>query len=142
MWVVDDYAHHPTEIQVTLEAARQTQPKRLIAVFQPHRYTRTKLLRDQFAVAFKKCDELIVTDIYAASEDPIPGVSGEMLANTIRETTGQDVKYMSGFDKIEQYLEEHVAPGDLVMTIGAGNIVQLGENLVKALERRQKNEQK
>ncbi|MCH3951486.1 MAG: UDP-N-acetylmuramate--L-alanine ligase [Acidaminococcus sp.] len=142
VWVVDDYAHHPTEIQVTLEAARQTQPKRLIAVFQPHRYTRTKLLRDQFAVAFKKCDELIVTDIYAASEDPIPGVSGEMLANTIRETTGQDVKYMSGFDKIEQYLEEHVAPGDLVMTIGAGNIVQLGENLVKALERRQKNEQK
>jgi UDP-N-acetylmuramate--alanine ligase len=142
VWVVDDYAHHPTEIQVTLEAARQTQPKRLIAVFQPHRYTRTKLLRDQFAVAFKKCDELIVTDIYAASEDPIPGISGEMLADTIRDTTGQNVKYMSGFDTIEKYLEGHVAPGDLVMTIGAGNIVQLGEQLVKALERRQENEQK
>ena len=81
-----------------------------------------------------------MTDIYAASEDPIPGVTGEALADIIREKTGQDVTYMSGFDAIQDYLVSIVRPGDLVMTIGAGNIVQLGENLVKALERRQASE--
>ena len=134
IWVVDDYAHHPTEIKVTLKAARQTQPKRLIVVFQPHRYTRTQLLLDEFAVAFKEADELIVTDIYAASEDPIPGISGKMLAETIQRTTGQDVSYMSGFESIKNYLVDHAAAGDLVMTIGAGSINQLGASLVEALE--------
>ena len=84
-------------------------------MFQPHRYTRTQLLLDQFAVAFKDCDELIITDIYAASEDPIPGVSGEMLAHKIAETTGQKVRYISGQDKIEETLEREVLarrPGD------------------------------
>ena len=137
VWVVDDYAHHPTEIQVTLKAARQTKPERLICVFQPHRYTRTRLLLDEFAVAFKDCDELVVTDIYAASEDPIPGISGELLARKIADTTGQAVQYMSGQDKIEEYLENHVQSGDMVMTIGAGDIYKMGEKLVKALERRQ-----
>ena len=132
--LIDDYAHHPTEIKVTLKAARQTQPKRLIVVFQPHRYTRTQLLLDEFAVAFKEADELIVTDIYAASEDPIPGISGKMLAETIQRTTGQDVSYMSGFESIKNYLVDHAAAGDLVMTIGAGSINQLGASLVEALE--------
>ena len=136
IWVVDDYAHHPTEIQVTLKAARQTRPERLICVFQPHRYTRTRLLLDEFAVAFKDCDELVVTDIYAASEEPIPGINGAMLAEKIAATTGQAVQYMSGQDTIEQYLENHVQSGDMVMTIGAGDIYKMGENLVKALERR------
>jgi UDP-N-acetylmuramate--alanine ligase len=140
VWVVDDYAHHPTEIRVTLKAARQTQPKRLICVFQPHRYTRTKLLLNDFAVAFKEADELIVTDIYAASEAPIPGVTGEMLAETIQKTTGQHVRFMSGFDEIQGYLLDHVEAGDLVMTIGAGSINQLGVNLVEALERRNAHE--
>ena len=94
---MDDYAHHPTEIAVTAKGrTRQTQPERLVCVFQPHRYTRTQLLLDQFAVAFKDCDELIITDIYAASEDPIPSVSGEMLAHKIAETTGQKVRYVLG----------------------------------------------
>ena len=139
VWVVDDYAHHPTEIAVTLKAALQTQPERLVCVFQPHRYTRTQLLLDQFAVAFKDCDELIITDIYAASEDPIPGVSGEMLAHKIAETTGQKVRYISGQDKIEETLEREVRPGDLVITMGAGDIYRLGEQLVQALERSEAN---
>lgn len=139
VWVVDDYAHHPTEIAVTLKAARQTQPERLVCVFQPHRYTRTQLLLDQFAVAFKDCDELIITDIYAASEDPIPGVSGEMLAHKIAKTTGQKVRYISGQDKIEETLEREVRPGDLVITMGAGDIYRLGEQLVQALERSEAN---
>ena len=89
---------------------------------------------DEFAVAFKEADELIVTDIYAASEDPIPGISGKMLAETIQRTTGQDVSYMSGFESIKNYLVDHAAAGDLVMTIGAGSINQLGASLVEALE--------
>ena len=125
---MDDYAHHPTEIAVTLKAARQTQPERLVCVFQPHRYTRTQLLLDQFAVAFKDCDELIITDIYAASEDPIPGVSGEMLAHKIAETTGQKVRYISGQDKIEETLEREVRPGDLVITMGAGTSTGWGSS--------------
>ena len=136
VWVVDDYAHHPTEIQATLKAARQTHPERLIVVFQPHRYTRTQLLLDEFAVAFKDADKLIVTDIYAASEDPIPGVSGEMLADKVRETTGQQVEYLPDQPTILDHLEHEAQSGDLIMTIGAGDIYKLGEHLVQALERR------
>ena len=136
VWVVDDYAHHPTEIMATLKAARQTHPERLIVVFQPHRYTRTQLLLDEFAVAFKDADRLIVTDIYAASEDPIPGVTGKMLADKVRTTTGQEVEYMADQPTILDHLEHEAQSGDLIMTIGAGDIYKLGEHLVQALERR------
>lgn len=136
VWVVDDYAHHPTEIEATLKAARQTSPQRLIVVFQPHRYTRTQLLLDEFAVAFKDADQLIVTDIYAASEDPIPGVTGKLLADKVRETTGQQVEYLPDQPTILDKLEHEAQAGDLIMTIGAGDIVKLGEHLVQALERR------
>ncbi|WP_071142520.1 UDP-N-acetylmuramate--L-alanine ligase [Acidaminococcus timonensis] len=136
VWVVDDYAHHPTEIEATLKAARQTSPQRLIVVFQPHRYTRTQLLLDEFAVAFKDADQLIVTDIYAASEDPIPGVTGKLLADKVRETTGQQVEYLPDQPTILDKLEHEAQSGDLIMTIGAGDIVKLGEHLVQALERR------
>jgi UDP-N-acetylmuramate--alanine ligase len=136
VWVVDDYAHHPTEIEATLKAARQTSPQRLIVVFQPHRYTRTQLLLDEFAVAFKDADQLIVTDIYAASEDPIPGVTGKLLADKARETTGQQVEYLPDQPAILDKLEHEAQAGDLIMTIGAGDIVKLGEHLVQALERR------
>lgn len=139
IWVVDDYAHHPTEVEATLAAARQTQPKRLLVVFQPHRYTRTQLLHEEFAVAFKAADELIITDIYAASEDPIPGVTGEKLAEEIHHTTGQHVLYLPDQASILEKLEAIVEPGDLVMTVGAGDIFKLGEALVKTLERRQNN---
>lgn len=138
VWVVDDYAHHPTEIGVTLEAARQTQPKRLLCVFQPHRYTRTKLLFDEFCQCFTDCDQLILTDIYAASEEPISGVSSMHLAEGIKAATGQDVLYIGKLAKAEEYLEREVRPGDLVMTIGAGDVFKIGEELVRELERNAK----
>ncbi len=138
VWVVDDYAHHPTEIGVTLKAARQTQPKRLLCVFQPHRYTRTKLLFDEFCRCFADCDELILTDIYAASEEPIPGVSSMQLAEGIKAATGQEVLYIGKLAKAEEYLEREVQPGDLVMTIGAGDVFKIGEELVRELERNAK----
>lgn len=138
VWVVDDYAHHPTEIGVTLKAARQTQPKRLLCVFQPHRYTRTKLLFDEFCQCFTDCDELILTDIYAASEEPIPGVSSMHLAEGIKAATGQEVLYIGKLAKAEEYLEREVQPGDLVMTIGAGDVFKIGEELVRELERNAK----
>lgn len=138
VWVVDDYAHHPTEIGVTLKAARQTQPKRLLCVFQPHRYTRTKLLFDEFCQCFTDCDQLILTDIYAASEEPISGVSSMHLAEGIKAATGQDVLYIGKLAKAEEYLEREVRPGDLVMTIGAGDVFKIGEELVRELERNAK----
>lgn len=138
VWVVDDYAHHPTEIGVTLKAARQTQPKRLLCVFQPHRYTRTKLLFDEFCQCFKDCDELVLTDIYAASEEPIAGVSSLHLAEAIKAATGQQVQYIGKLTKAEEYLESMVQPGDLVMTIGAGDVFKIGEELVRELERKSK----
>ena len=138
VWVVDDYAHHPTEIGVTLRAARQTKPARLLCVFQPHRYTRTQLLFDEFCRCFEGCDELIIVDIYAASEDPIPGVSSEKLAEGIAAATGQMVKYIPRLSKAEEYLESQVQSGDLVMTIGAGDVFKIGEELVRELERKNK----
>lgn len=134
VWVVDDYAHHPTEIGVSLSAAKQTKPERLICVFQPHRYSRTKLLLDQFASCFEGCDELIITHIYAASEDPIPGITGEMLAKKVEATTHQKVTYIEEFKDIEKYLAGKAQGGDLIMTIGAGDVYRIGENLVDALK--------
>lgn len=134
VWVVDDYAHHPTEIGVTLTAAKQTKPDRLICVFQPHRYTRTKLLLEQFATCFKACDELIITHIYAASEEPIPGVDGQMLADKVAKTTNQKVTYIDSFAALEAHLKEIAQQGDLIMTVGAGDVYQVGEKLVKDLE--------
>jgi len=134
IWVVDDYAHHPTEIAVTLSAARQTKPNRLVVVFQPHRYSRTQLLFKEFCNCFGKCDELILTNIYAASETPIPGVSSEKLAAGITAATGQPVRYLPRLVNVRDYLEGVVQEGDLVMTVGAGDVFKVGEDLVKELE--------
>ncbi len=133
VWVVDDYAHHPTEISTTLLGARQTEPKRLICVFQPHRYTRTKFLQKEFGSAFSQADLLILTDIYSAGEQPIPGVNGETIKNEIECQTDQRVTYVPDKDKIARYLAEIVQAGDLVITMGAGNIYQVGEELVEKL---------
>ena len=108
---------------------------RLLCVFQPHRYTRTKLLFSEFCECFKDCDELILTDIYAASEEAIPGVSSMHLAEGIKAATGQEVLYIGKLTKAEEYLERVVRPGDLVMTIGAGDVFKIGEELVRELER-------
>ena len=133
VWIVDDYAHHPTEIGVTLKAARQTQPKRLLCVFQPHRYTRTQLLFDEFCASFVGCDELIIVDIYAAGEDPIEGVSSAKLAEGIHAATGQKVQYIPRLAKAEEYLQAQAQAGDLIMTIGAGDVFKIGEELVREL---------
>ena len=131
IWIVDDYAHHPTEIEATLQAAKETGAKRIVCVFQPHRYSRTKLLYNEFCHCFTNCDKLILTHIYSAGEDPIPGISGKMLAESIRQVTGQDVTYIDRLNGVEEYLFKNSQPGDLVITMGAGDIFKVGEELVK-----------
>lgn len=137
VWVVDDYAHHPTEISTTLAAARQTEPKRLICAFQPHRYSRTKFLCKEFGRAFTAADLLILTDVYAAGEEPIPGISGETIKEEVEAQTGQKVVYIADRGQIARYLNEIVEAGDLVMTMGAGNIYLTGEELVEKLVQKQ-----
>jgi len=138
IWVVDDYAHHPTEIQTTLLAARQTNPKRLICVFQPHRYTRTAFLREEFGKAFQPADLLILTDVYSAGEQPIPGISGLTIQEEVERQTKQRMTYIEDRTKIARYLAEIVEEGDLVITMGAGNIYLAGEELVEKLVSLQK----
>lgn len=133
VWVVDDYAHHPTEISTTLDAARDMNPKRLICIFQPHRYSRTKFLREEFGRAFGAADHLILTDVYAAGEQPIEGVSGELIKAEVERQTKLKPTYISDKNKISRYLAEIVEPGDLVITMGAGDIYQAGEDLVEKL---------
>jgi UDP-N-acetylmuramate--alanine ligase len=133
VWVVDDYAHHPTEISMTLSGAKQTEPTRLICVFQPHRYSRTKFLRHEFGSAFSSADMVILTDIYSAGEQPIEGISGEVIKEEVEKQTNQQVTYIPDKDKVARYLAEIVEPGDLVMTMGAGNIFLAGEELTERL---------
>lgn len=134
VWVVDDYAHHPTEISTTLVAAKQTKPQRLICVFQPHRYTRTQLLHKDFGKAFKAADVLVLTDVYAAGETPIKGVSGKMIFAEVEKQTGQDVVYIPERKNIAPYLQSIVRNGDLLITMGAGDIYLTGEELVVLLK--------
>ena len=133
VWIVDDYAHHPTEIMATLKAARQTSSKRLICAFQPHRYSRTRLLQKEFGGAFKDADLLILTDVYSAGEAPIAGVSGETIVNAVAETTGQPTTYVKARVEIAPYLKTIVRDGDLVLTMGAGDIYRTGEELLALL---------
>ena len=134
IWVVDDYAHHPTEIATTLKAAKQTDPKRLICVFQPHRYSRTKLLHKEFGRAFKEADLLILTDIYAAGEAPVEGIDGSTILKEVTRATGQDVTYLQKREDIAPYLASVVREGDLVITMGAGDIYRTAEELVEELK--------
>lgn len=136
VWIVDDYAHHPTEISTTLNAARQTNPSRLICAFQPHRYTRTKFLRKEYGSCFKAADVLILTDVYSAGEDPIPGISGEVIKEEVEKQTGKEAVYIANRQDIAGYLKRVVQPGDLVMSMGAGDIYRTGEELVALLSKR------
>lgn len=133
IWIVDDYAHHPTEIATTMLAARQTAPKRLICVFQPHRFSRTMLLRNEFGSAFSSADLLILTDIYAAGERPIPGIDGEVIKEDVEKQTGQNVVYIKDKERIARYLSEVTEPGDLIITMGAGDVYRVGEELIEIL---------
>ena len=133
VWVVDDYGHHPTEITATLEAAKETNPRRLICAFQPHRYSRTKLLHTEFGTAFDAADVLILTDIYAAGETPIPGVDGTTILYDVKNFTGKSPVYIEKRADIAPYLADMVEEGDMVLTMGAGDIYKTGEELVKIL---------
>ena len=134
VWVVDDYAHHPTEIKATLKAAKELEKHRVICVFQPHRYSRTNLLKDEFATAFINADELYITDIYGSGEDPIPGIDGHTIPNNIEEATHKVVHYVENVENIPQVLRKIVRPNDLVITMGAGSINQYGPKLLALLE--------
>jgi UDP-N-acetylmuramate--alanine ligase len=127
--VVDDYGHHPTEIRATLAAAK-TSGRRVVVLFQPHRYTRTQALFDEFARSFYDAEVVLVTDIYAASEEPIPGVTAERLAREIERYGHRRVAYAGPLDGAGGRLREFVEPGDLVLTLGAGNVWRCGEEFL------------
>lgn len=129
--IVDDYAHHPTELEATLNAAQNMGFERIIAVFQPHRYTRTKFLMEEFSRAFDDADEIIITDIYSAGEDPISGVSAEKLIELIKQSTFVKAKFIPELEEVYEYLKGTVKSGDLVLTLGAGDIWKVGEKLVE-----------
>jgi UDP-N-acetylmuramate--alanine ligase len=136
--VIDDYGHHPTEIRATLAAARQCGFKRVHVIFQPHRYTRTRDLLQEFAVAFADADSILVLDIYAASEAPIPGVTGESVVAAIQKTGGKQARHVSSFAEAAQQAAALAASGDMVLTLGAGNVSQLGPLVLEKLKAREK----
>jgi len=129
--VVDDYGHHPTEIRATLSALRDAWPeRRLVVLFQPHRYTRTHALAEEFHTAFHEANILFLTEIYGAGETPIPGVNAEALVNGIKQHGHRHAYFESTFDKLIDRALDILAPGDVVVTLGAGNIWQAGEKLL------------
>jgi len=132
--VIDDYAHHPTEIAAVMGAARATLNRRLVVVFQPHRYSRTARLINDFGPALQQADEVILTDIYAASEDPIPGITVEALAAAINPHLRRPVTVVKAVADLVPAVMQTVRPGDAVLTLGAGSIGGVGDKLVAALE--------
>lgn len=128
--VVDDYAHHPTEIEATLQAAKSGWDKRIIAVFQPHLYSRTKDFYPEFGKAFFNSDILIVTDIYPAREEPIPGVSGELVAEAAKKSGHKQVFYVPKTTDVATFLKKLLKKEDLVITLGAGDIYKVGQELL------------
>jgi UDP-N-acetylmuramate--alanine ligase len=131
--VVDDYGHHPTEIRATLEAARGCKFNRLLVLFQPHRYSRTQHLWDDFCKSFNQADVLALLDIYAASEAPIPGITSEALATGIREAGHKNVQYYRSMQDAIEFLLREARPGDAILTIGAGNVSRASNELMVLL---------
>lgn len=131
--VVDDYGHHPTEVMATLNSAKLTGKKRVICVFQPHRYTRTVRLSERFGAAFTNADVVIITDIYPAGEKPIPGVSGQMIVDAVLERSGMKAIYAPTLEEAAKVVLEVVRPGDLLITIGAGNVSWVGKTVLDRL---------
>ncbi|OEU51898.1 MAG: UDP-N-acetylmuramate--L-alanine ligase [Desulfuromonadales bacterium C00003096] len=131
--VVDDYGHHPAEVRVTLAAARAGWDRRVVAVFQPHRHSRTAALFDDFVTAFYQADHLVVMDIYAAGEQAIDGVDAQRLVAEIHGHGHKDVHYLATAEEVVAHLQTTVQAGDLVITLGAGNVWQVGESLIEYL---------
>jgi UDP-N-acetylmuramate--alanine ligase len=137
--VIDDYGHHPTEIKTTLKAIREAYGSRkIVALFQPHRYTRTQALMKEFSTCFSDADKLFITDIYAASEDPIEGISAQTLVKEIKERGFKDVHYLASFDDFYSHLDEMGCDNSLILTQGAGSITRFSGELADWL--RQKHE--
>jgi UDP-N-acetylmuramate--alanine ligase len=134
--VIDDYGHHPTEIKATLAAARQCGFHKVHVIFQPHRYTRTRDLMDEFTTAFANADSLIVLDIYAASEKPIEGITAAALAEKIREKSGKDVHYAASFADAVTAAAQAAQDRDIILTLGAGSVSQLGPMILEKLKER------
>jgi UDP-N-acetylmuramate--alanine ligase len=132
--VIDDYGHHPTEIRATLAAARQCGYRKVHVIFQPHRYTRTRDLMDEFATAFDDADSLIVLDIYPASEQPIEAITGEALAQRIREKGNRQADYAGLFEEAVAIVISNAREGDMILTLGAGSVSQLGPMLLEKLQ--------
>lgn len=129
--VIDDYAHHPTEIKATLSSAKAVaNGKKVWCVFQPHTYTRSLALKDDFATAFSDCDNLIVTDIYAAREKDNGLICAEDLVEVINKSSNNAI-YIKEFNDVANYFKEHISPGDLVITMGAGDVYKIGDLLIK-----------
>ncbi|OGX15415.1 MAG: UDP-N-acetylmuramate--L-alanine ligase [Omnitrophica WOR_2 bacterium RBG_13_41_10] len=133
--IIDDYAHHPTEIQATLEAVKSLEKKKIIAVFQPHRYSRTGLLWEEFARSFNLADEVIVTDIYSAGETPVQGITADRLSNRIRENNPRKPVTFLPKQEITDYILRSIQPGDLVITLGAGDITKISDEMVSRFKR-------
>jgi UDP-N-acetylmuramate--alanine ligase len=135
--VVDDYGHHPTEIVATLSASKNSSGgRRTVAVFQPHRYSRTKELMDDFVVAFNNADVLLILDIYAASEQPIEDITAEILTENIRKYGHKNVTYIGPIEDATERVCDLLEPGDLVITLGAGSITHLSDEIMKCLRTR------
>jgi UDP-N-acetylmuramate--alanine ligase len=133
--VIDDYAHHPTEVRATLAAARQGPWHRVIAVFQPHRYSRTAAFVQEFGGAFSDADQVVITDVYGAGEAPVPGVTGKLVADAVSSAhPGRLVAYFPHRAELISYLAVRVRPGDAVFTLGAGDITSVGEELIGRLD--------
>lgn len=126
--LIDDYAHHPTEISATLEAARHGGWKRVICVFQPHRYSRTQALSQEFGACFGQADVVVLADVYAAGEEPVPGITGKLIADAVlRDDPKKHIVYLPKLSEITDFLIGTIRPGDLVLTMGAGDIWMVGE---------------
>ncbi|MFZ5596342.1 MAG: UDP-N-acetylmuramate--L-alanine ligase [Bacillota bacterium] len=132
--VVDDYAHHPSEIKATLKAARQVGKNRIITVFQPHRYSRTSLLREDFGKAFLDSDVVVVNEIYSAGEQPMEGVNAGIIIDEMKRSGQGEVIYIGTLEETVEYLANNVRAGDLVLTMGAGNVWTAGVDLVERLK--------
>jgi len=133
--IIDDYGHHPTEIKATLSAAKNCKPARIVAVFQPHRYTRTHNLYQEFGDAFTDADVVILTDIYSAGEKPIPGVSAALIKDSIESKTKKEVIFIENKDNIVNFLTQILQPGDFILTIGAGDVWKVSKDLVNKLNK-------
>jgi UDP-N-acetylmuramate--alanine ligase len=131
--VVDDYGHHPTEIAAVLAAARAGIDRRVIAVFQPHRYSRTAQLLDDFGPAFEGADQIVLTDIYAAGEAPLPGITVDVLASAIRRSFPKTLHVVRTLEDVPESVAAIARPGDLVLTLGAGSIGGVGDRILQAL---------